>query len=77
MKVLVELWNGKQEIELSNALRPTAWLDDHCGNAEAAKAQADCNAEAIGKLAALLVEKGVIDLDEATHACGVVNVTAI
>lgn len=75
MKVFVELWNGKQETSLSAALRPTPWLGDHAGVAETAQAYAEANRTAIGNLAALLVEKNLITLDEAADACGVSGIS--
>lgn len=75
MKAFIELWNGKQETTLAKALQPTSWLNDHTGVAETARAYAEANREAIGALAALLVEKKVITLDEAAHACGIDGIT--
>lgn len=71
MRVLIELWNGPQETDLAAALRPTPWLGDHSGVAETAQAYAEANRQAIGNLAALLVEKNLLTLDEAASACGV------
>jgi hypothetical protein len=54
-------------MDLADALTPRESRD---GQVEAAQAQADAVADAIGRLTALLVEKGAITLDEAKSACG-------
>lgn len=62
-------WSEARVEELSDVLTPQANSDG--GAIEEATALARATAEAVGKLAALLVERGHITLDEATVACGV------
>lgn len=71
MKVVVKQWGlgADKVMELSSALEPDPMYEG--GIAERAAAQADLNAEVLGNLAALLVEKGVLALDEAKDACKV------
>lgn len=69
MKVKIIDWRNEPiEIELAEALQPVSHADS-TGAAERAWDQAEANAEAIGKLAALLVEKGALSIKEAIEAC--------
>jgi hypothetical protein len=73
MKCMFKSWSGvKREMELSAALAPEACHDG--GVAEHALALAQKNSEVIGRLAALMVERGVISFDEAKHACEAYNI---
>lgn len=58
-----------REVSLEEALRPTSYHDG--GQVEAAAAQADANAAAIGRLLALLVEYKFCDLSTAAQVAGV------
>lgn len=70
MRCVIKDWRGmRREVELSSALEPAPFYDG--GVIEAAQAKAEACAVAIGKLTALLVEKGLVTLDEAKHATGV------
>lgn len=72
MRVVIVDWRGaKRETDLDIALVPDVSYDG--GLAEYAKALALKNSEVIGALAALLVEKKIITLDEATSACQVLR----
>lgn len=73
MLVTVRTWRGDQEIELSEALTPKV-SNDRGGVAEQAQDQADANARAIGLLAALLVERRLISVEEAASACGAYSI---
>lgn len=69
MKVLHMSWRGPKVMELSQALTPT--YDSDRGIAEDAQGLAQKNSEILGRLTAALVEKNVIDLDEAKTICGI------
>lgn len=70
MIVKMKTWRGESEIDLSQALQPSA-SSDRGGVAEQAQDQADENSKAIGRLAALLVDRRLITIDEAAAACGI------
>lgn len=70
MRVTLSNWRGEREMELEDALTPES-SSDRGGVAERAQDQADANAKAIGRLAALLVDRRLISLDEACTACGI------
>lgn len=56
--------------ELSTLLEPDVPHDDYRDDGERALAQARVNAERFGRLAEMLVEKGVLTLEEAGDAAG-------
>lgn len=70
MRVIYKTWRGSREMDLEDALAPVAGDTYGLGSVEQAAALAEANARAIGKLAALLVERRLISLDEAAEACG-------
>lgn len=63
------------ELDLNVALQPIHYCE--AGVAEMAHSQAEANARAIGELAGLLVEKGILTLAEAADACGNYDLEAI
>jgi len=70
MLCTIENWKGeRQQMELAAALEPVELIDS--GIAENAMAQARLNAQCIGRLAALMVERNVITLEEAITVCNV------
>jgi hypothetical protein len=70
MRVRVDSgWGGPREMSLEQALTPSAW-DSSGGSLEAARDAANAANECIGRLAALLVEKRVLTLEEARIATG-------
>lgn len=56
--------------ELSSVLTPSLYAYECDGQLESAQALAQKTADAFGRLADLLVERGVIRLDEAVDASG-------
>lgn len=67
MKVMVENIGGRPhavEIELADLLTPEEPEDHYLGSEGAVK-------QAVGKLAALLVQKGICTIPEVQEACGV------
>lgn len=71
MDVRVTSWHSTREMSLSTALTPSIGAYEADGQLERADALARKSAEAFGRLAELLVEKGVITLEEAVAASGV------
>lgn len=72
MKVKTTTWGGREHIEeLSSFLTPSNDPYENGGALEDAQALARKNAEAVGRTLALLVEKEVIDFDEAKTAAGI------
>ncbi|URA06950.1 head vertex assembly chaperone [Xanthomonas phage Pfeifenkraut] len=71
MDVKVKTWRGVRETSLSDALTPYVDAYERDGQLERAECLAQKTAEAFGRLAELLVEKGVISLEEAVSASGV------
>lgn len=70
MKVYKKDWNGRsKQVELSHALEPNSSREG--GIAENAQAQASENAAALGRLTELLIDKGVITLEQGCDAMGV------
>lgn len=69
MRVKVTTWRGEGAMDLSDVLRPTG--DGEGGAAERTQSQAYVNSEVIGRIAALLVDRQIITLDEAVTACGI------
>jgi polyhydroxyalkanoate synthesis regulator phasin len=63
MKAWVDSWRGAKEMELWEAILPDTSQE---GALEQAEATAKAALEYSAKLAALLVKKGLISLDEAT-----------
>lgn len=72
MRVTIKTWRGKRETFLADALRPQSYYE-RSGVAEDAAALAQATAEAFGRLAELLVDKGVITLEEAVSVAGVTH----
>lgn len=69
MKVSVDMYEGKPRVmTLSEALTP---YEASGGQIERLERLAESSAKAIGNLASLLVEKGLIELSEAVKACEV------
>lgn len=71
MKVKVKTWHGTRETFLSYALTPYIDAYECDGRSESMERLTQKTAEAFGRLAELLVEKGVISLEEAVSASGV------
>lgn len=72
MKVTVARWrNGMRVTDLSDVLTPSASAYEYSGSMEETAGVGRKTAEAFGRLAELLVEKGVISLEEALAAAGV------
>lgn len=66
MKVRVKNYTGEEvEMGLAAALKPVPWCEG--GALEVAAAQAQLNAECIGRLLAALVEEGKLSLDDAKY----------
>lgn len=65
MRVIVKSWGAEVTQHLDDVLTPSAGPYEYSGTVEEARGVANKTAEAFGKLAELLVEKGVITLDEA------------
>lgn len=71
MRVKIKTWRGQRETELEDALTPSIGAYECEGQLERAESLARKSAEAFGRLAALLVERRLISLDEAVSASGV------
>lgn len=71
MKVILKQFGlGADKVMLlENALTPEPCYDG--GSLERAQAQSELNALCIGRLAAIMVEKGICTIDEAKDACGI------
>jgi hypothetical protein len=69
--VNVKTWRNSRREALETALTPTAYQDG--GQLEDIKSQTTANAEAIGKLLALLVERKALTLDEAAEIANVTD----
>jgi hypothetical protein len=70
-RVKVKSWRGVREMDLEDALVPTA--HDCDGQVERVHALAEASAKAFGRLAALLVERRLVSLAEAVEATGVTD----
>lgn len=70
MQVLLRTWRGKREVELEEALTPSGW-NDHSGVAERAQSDATLALECLGRLSALLVDKGLISIEEASEVMNI------
>ncbi len=69
MRVKIKEWGKVKSVKLSSLLEPEA--DQYSGEMESVKGVAYKTAEAYGRLAELLVEKGVITVQEAMECSGV------
>lgn len=72
MDVEVKGWRTTRRMSLEEALRPSGYRGYDSGGAiEQAQDDASEACKAVGRLAAKLVEKGVLTLDEAVEAMGI------
>lgn len=65
MRVKMETWRGVQEMDLQSALTPALKAYEADGQVERAQVLADKTATAVGRMLTVLVEKGVLSLEEA------------
>lgn len=63
-------WNGTQEMSLEQALAPEPMFESD-DQINALREHTSHQSRVIGKLAALLVEKGILDIQEAADACNI------
>lgn len=73
MRVKVKNWRGERVTDLEDALTPSVGAYEAEGELERAKCLANKAAEGLGRLAALLVERRLISLEEAATACGITD----
>lgn len=71
MKVNVKTWHNTYVEELSSALTPSLLAYEAEGSIEQTHALAQKTANAFGRLAATLVKKNILTLDEAANAAGI------
>lgn len=70
--VRVTGWRNSRTMSLEQALQPSGYRGYDSGGAiEQAQSDATAACEAVGRLTALLVEKGVLTLEEGVSAMGI------